>query len=82
MTWWKKLLGIEQRAEPRQLHSQTSLYPGRGVSGISSSGLAVNPDMALTLSAVWACVKKLSETISVMPLQLFERTPSGSRPVP
>lgn len=39
----------------------------------SFSGLTVNQDAALTLSAVWACVNRLSQTISTMPLQVFRQ---------
>ena len=82
MNFWKKLFGIEQKTEPEQPHSNSSLYPGRYGGGIAASGIAVNTDIALTLSAVWACVKRLSETIACMPIQMYERMENGSVPVP
>lgn len=33
----------------------------------------------LRLSAVWSCVKLLSETISTLPVNVYERLPSGGR---
>lgn len=39
---------------------------------ISSGGAVVTPETALKLSAVWACVKLRAETISTLPLQLYD----------
>ncbi|MBD1601179.1 phage portal protein [Pseudomonas typographi] len=47
--------------------------------GTSSSGKSVTVDKALQLSAVWACVRLVSETISTLPLKLYERVDDGSR---
>ncbi len=51
----------------------------REVGTNSSSGQPVNVDKALQLSAVWACVRLLSETVSTLPLKLYRRAPDGSR---
>ncbi|WP_174891637.1 phage portal protein [Candidatus Hamiltonella defensa] len=45
----------------------------------SQSGQVVTADKALQLSAVWACVRLLSESISTLPLKLYHREPDGSR---
>lgn len=50
-------------------------------SGISTSGYSVNVDKSLQLSAVWACVKAVSETISTLPLKIYERNSDGSKSV-
>tara|TARA_Y100001951_G_scaffold104083_1_gene114636 strand:+ start:2355 stop:3602 length:1248 start_codon:yes stop_codon:yes gene_type:complete len=47
--------------------------------GKSSSGKNVTVDSSLQLSTVWACVRLLSETISTLPLKLYERQSDGSR---
>lgn len=39
----------------------------------------VGPDRVLRLSAVWACIRLLAETISTLPLMIYERKPDGSR---
>lgn len=39
---------------------------------MSAGGQAVTPETALKLSAVWACVKLRAETISTLPLQLYD----------
>jgi HK97 family phage portal protein len=40
-----------------------------------NSGELVTPDSALRVSAVWACVRLISETVSTLPLMLYKRTP-------
>lgn len=60
----------------RQQHVSASIYP-QTTSMLSASGQSVTQDRALTLSAVWSCVKRISETISTMPLQVFEKLENG-----
>lgn len=45
----------------------------------SDAGQNVTPDSALKLSAVWACTRLIAETISTLPLSMYERTPGGKR---
>lgn len=45
----------------------------------SLSGQTVTPDSALQLSAVWACTRLIAETISTLPLSMYERTSAGKR---
>lgn len=47
--------------------------------GTSSSGKTVTADKAMKLSAVWACVRLLSESISTLPLKVYIRQDDGSR---
>ncbi|WP_024559560.1 phage portal protein [Franconibacter pulveris 601] len=47
--------------------------------GTSSSGKVVTADKAIQLSAVWACVRLLSESVSTLPLKIYERQADGSR---
>ena len=47
--------------------------------GMSSSGKVVSADKAIHLSAVWACVRLLSESVSTLPLKIYARQPDGSR---
>ncbi|MGY6272428.1 phage portal protein [Achromobacter denitrificans] len=48
----------------------------------SAAGVNVNDQNVLQLSAVWACVRLISETIGTLPLGMHERTSSGKRPAP
>ncbi|MGO3868940.1 MAG: phage portal protein [Alcaligenes sp.] len=48
----------------------------------STAGVNVNDQNILRLSAVWACVRLISETIGTLPLGMHERTRDGKRPAP
>jgi HK97 family phage portal protein len=45
----------------------------------SSSGQIVTADKALQVSAVWACVRLIAETIATLPMGFYQRTASGGR---
>ncbi len=45
----------------------------------SSSGIRVSPDGSLRLSAVYACVRILSETMASLPLVLYRNRADGSK---
>jgi HK97 family phage portal protein len=49
------------------------------VSVRSSTGLRVSPDAALRLSAVYACVRILSETLASLPLVLYRPRADGGK---
>ena len=48
----------------------------------NNAGVTVTPRSAMQVSAVWACVRLISETIATLPLGIYERAPSGKRPAP
>ncbi|CAB3653774.1 hypothetical protein LMG26685_02890 [Achromobacter mucicolens] len=48
--------------------------------GVTTAGQQVNERTILQLSAVWACARLVAETISTLPLGVYERTPSGRVP--
>lgn len=45
----------------------------------SHTGVTVTSEKALSLSAVWACTRLVSQTIATLPIGLYERKPDGSR---
>lgn len=45
----------------------------------STSGKSVTVDSSLRLTAVWACVRLISQTISTLPLGLYQRENDGGR---
>ena len=47
--------------------------------GTSGAGKSVTPTSAMRLSAVYACVRVIAETIASLPLNVYEITPDGSR---
>jgi len=47
-----------------------------------AAGVPVNHRTMLQLSAVWSCVRLISETIATLPLSVYERTSNGRRVAP
>ena len=45
----------------------------------TDSGVSVTPDTALTYSAVYAAVRCISESVSSLPLNYYERLPAGGK---
>lgn len=58
--------------------------PIRGLSSVGSASVSNNPELAMIVPTVWACVSLLANAISMMPLQVFtEDTVLGiSKPAP
>lgn len=50
--------------------------------GSSASGKSVTPSTAVQVSAVYACVRVIAETIASLPLHVYETTETGSRKAP
>ncbi len=47
--------------------------------GTGGSGKPVTPSSAIQMSAVYACVRVISETVASLPLGVYEETATGSR---
>lgn len=45
--------------------------------GSDVAGQAVNDRTVMSLSAVWACARLIAETISTLPISIYERTATG-----
>lgn len=43
----------------------------------ATSKKVITPEGALAISAVWACVRILSETVGTLPIHLYHKTTSG-----
>lgn len=50
-------------------------------SNASWSGVNVNQQVALQNDTVWACVRKISDAVSTLPLGFYERTRDGGREI-
>ena len=68
----------EQRSHPRSPDALLLQLFGRRD---PDTGIEVNETTALQVSAVYACVRVLSETIAALPLSLMERKEGGIREV-
>lgn len=54
-------------------------YRPVGYGSTSAAGVRVDPDTALKLSAVWACINLISESIATLPLVIYERLPNDGK---
>jgi len=45
----------------------------------ASSGIAVDKNIALTFTAVWSAVRLLSESISILPINIYQREKNGDK---
>lgn len=80
----RRAVGLETKAaQPLSLADEKAARIWQRVFGIgeTSSGKAVTVDTAMQLSAVWACVRLISETVATLPLMLYRRHPDGGREV-
>ena len=63
-----------KKKEKRDFISAMSAI-GRG----ASSGISVDKNSALTFTAVWSAVRLLSESISILPVNVFKREKNGDK---
>jgi len=54
-------------------------YAGGAIAAPSDAGITVTQEKMLTISAVWACARLISETIATLPLSMYEKTSAGKR---
>ncbi len=47
--------------------------------GMAGSGTPVNPRTAIQVSAVYACVRVIAETVASLPFSVFEQDKTGSQ---
>lgn len=73
-TMWSALRGSTTRRE------SGIQYPVPAYS--TSSSVPVSEDTALQISAVWACVRLLAETVASMPINVYRKTNNGRELVP
>ncbi|MDC7805535.1 phage portal protein [Luteimonas sp BLCC-B24] len=71
----QKWLGV-----PFDLTNDEAWASVAGASG--PAGVSVTAQSAMQVSAVWACVRLISETIATLPLGMYERGSAGKRPAP
>lgn len=63
------------------LDGHLSLTPSDVISSRTASGKQVTVDSALQLSTVFSCVRLVAETVSTLPLKVYETQADGSRVV-
>lgn len=68
-----KIFGLEIRRSSGLSNPEQWLMDALVGGARTNSGIVVNEDSALRLSAVWACTKVLSESIAMLPLIIYKR---------
>lgn len=71
---------FRRRSETR-LFAGSSRIPSLLQQGISDAGVPVNEDTAQSLTAVWASVRLIADTIASLPVSVFERRDGVRSPV-
>ena len=62
----------------KKTQARSSVYPPF-VSRVAGSGVSVDKNTALTFTAVWSAVRLLSESISILPVNVYERQKNGDK---
>lgn len=71
-----------RRADERRAITNVPWSRGDEGGGLTSlAGTTVNQDSALSISAVWACVTLIADTVATMPLGAYVRTAPNTREV-
>ena len=77
MIAWARQLGKRVARAWALTSTDPALLSMLGADSESVSGTNVTADNAMRISAVWACVRVISEAVASLPLQVFERTRDG-----
>lgn len=67
------MLALRTTREPRHPDERRVGYNARTLAGVT-----ITPDTAVQISAVWACLRYLSQTVAVLPWHVMRPTAQGS----
>ena len=73
MTLIRRALTVEKRGADGNLPWGSSYIPTNGQTGLTSAGLALNDDSALSISTVYTAVSILTDSVSTLPLRSYKR---------
>lgn len=66
-------------SKPKASSSPSSDFWYKAVGALSAAGVAVTPENAIKLSAIWACNKVISETVGLLPFITYEQLKGGGK---
>jgi HK97 family phage portal protein len=73
-------VGLFSKKKPK---AENSLSTSKSIFwGGSTAGTPVNEISAMQTAAVYSCVRVISETLAALPLHVYRREDSGTRPIP
>ena len=82
MSLASRLLMGEQRSSGGSAHPRDPVVAGWfGAGSATAAGVAVTPETAMQLSAVFACVRILSSAVAMLPLKPYRNKKGGGREV-
>lgn len=70
---------LETRGTVQYAHPRDPVLAAWFGGNLSSAGVAVTPQTAMTLTAVYGCVRILSETMAQIPIHVFKRLDGGAK---
>lgn len=68
------------RLKPEKRHNQNDTFISQAMGMNANSGAIVDENSALNFSAVWACIRVISEAIASLPIQVY-RDRDGSKEI-
>ncbi len=77
MKWFSFLRNYERRTGHSEIEGAVNRVLTAQAVGDLSSKPHISEEGALNLSAVWACVRILSDTVGILPLHVYKRTERG-----
>ncbi len=78
MGWFSFIKGFERRTNSGELESAINrVLTAQAVADGGGSKPFISEEGSLNLSAVWACVRILSETVGTLPIHLYKRSEGG-----
>ncbi len=77
MGWFNFIRGREQRTSDSEIEKAINKALTADTVADATSKPCISEEGSLNLSAVWACVRILSETVGILPLHLYKRTDKG-----
>jgi hypothetical protein len=72
---WRLIEFVAQRLDA----SRASRRARVSTSSRTMAGVAITPDTAVTVAAVWACLRYLSQTVAVLPWHVMRDGKNGRR---
>lgn len=79
MKIWKVLSGLVKKSAAPDWGTLERYIAWAFGGGASSSGIVVNPQTAMQSAAVYSCVKVLSESIAMLPCNVYARGKDGTK---
>jgi HK97 family phage portal protein len=76
-----KIANFARRLSEKRSLNDPNHWVARLTSHLSKSGLSITPETALYTSAVFACVRVISETVASLPLQVYRRLADGGKEI-